>query len=410
MARLNRWGLPEHRAQAPTYTMNNDSLSVQRRSEQNFFNGVAPRDALAWERAAYRADYEQNHQMKLFAEAERHIQEEHLKVILTERDFEDHAANKAFRDIAIEHVHNDPEECCVTRNEQTYHGYQGTFLSHPDFGPQPIHESRWANSGPRHRDYTLNDTHYRVHGVQPQLESGQIADAIAVHQRFRSHAIGPPQPRFDAEVMQRQRQWTSGKFTKDEWRAKYGTMDGFDAYDKSMEHPHYYTGSHVQQSTVKDHLGHWRTDEERQRLKNEAAEAHFRKREAEKEQYNKMRERLAAETGKRIKIGWDTPQVFECVIPHPGVGYRNSVDFNDKNPDNKGPKCTSSTGESMQKCVIGTEFQKGPTGVLFLKCTTGRGWLPMTNVKGDVQCFKHLGPVSEVQTKDLRMQSPIDLN
>ena len=110
-------------------------------------------------------------------------------------------------------------------------------------------------------------------------------------------------------------------------------MDGFDAYDKSMEHPHYYTGSHVQQGAVKDHLGHWRTDQERQRLKAQAAEAHFQKREAEKEQYRKMREKLAAETARRTKIGWDTPQVFECVIPHPGVGYRNSVDFNDKVSD-----------------------------------------------------------------------------
>jgi hypothetical protein len=100
-----------------------------------------------------------------------------------------------------------------------------------------------------------------------------------------------------------------------------------------MEHPHYYTGSHVQQGDVKDHLGHWRTDQERQRLKAQAAEAHFQKREAEKEEYRKMREKLAAETARRTKIGWDTPQVFECVIPHPGVGYRNSVDFNDKVTD-----------------------------------------------------------------------------
>ena len=50
MAQLNRWGLSEHRAQAPTYMMNNDNLSVQRRSEQAFFNGAAPRDALGWER------------------------------------------------------------------------------------------------------------------------------------------------------------------------------------------------------------------------------------------------------------------------------------------------------------------------------------------------------------------------
>jgi len=386
--------------------MNNDVLNVQRRSEQDFFNGAAPREALAWERAAIQADQEQNQQMALFAEAERHIQEEHLQAILNEGELKAHNAHQALGGMAVQHVHNEPQECCVTREQQTYDGYPRNFLSHPDFGPQAIHQSRWANCGPRDRDYTLNDTHYRVHGVRPQLESGQIADAIAVHQRFGSHAIGPPHPRFDAEVMQRQRRWSPGKFTKEEWQAKYGTMDGFDAYDKSMEHPHYYTGSHVHQGAVKDHLGHWRTDQERARLKAQAAEAHFQKREAEKEQYRQMREKLAAETARRTKVGWDTPQVFECVIPHPGVGYRNSVDFNDKNPDNKGPKCTSSTGEPMQKCVIGTEFQKGPSGVIFLKCTTGRGWLPMTNVRGDVECFKHLGAASQVETKSLRFQSP----
>ena len=51
----------------------------------------------------------------------------------------------------------------------------------------------------------------------------------------------------------------------------------------------------------------------------------------------------------------------------------------DKNKDNRGPRCTLEDGTPIQsvRCVIGTEFVKSKEGVTFLKCSTGRGWLPL---------------------------------
>ena len=96
---------------------------------------------------------------------------------------------------------------------------------------------------------------------------------------------------------------------------------------------------------------------------------------------------------------WTTPQLFACTIGHPGVGYRLSADFSDKvnmdrgsrisdkvlttcllqdpNDSNRGPRSTDHLGNSRPKCVIGTEFVKSREGVTFLKCSTGRGWLPL---------------------------------
>jgi len=93
---------------------------------------------------------------------------------------------------------------------------------------------------------------------------------------------------------------------------------------------------------------------------------------------------------------WSTPQVFECLIPFPGVGYRFSPKFSDKNPDGKGPK-------GPNKYMIGSEFTKSENNVTFLKCSTGRGWLPLTNPAGSVQCFRHVGAVGEVDIHDMNL-------
>merc|ERR1712166_823484 len=77
-----------------------------------------------------------------------------------------------------------------------------------------------------------------------------------------------------------------------------------------------------------------------------------------------------------VKELWTPPQIFECLIPDPGVGYRLSPDFADKDPND------SNRGPSRPKCVIGTEFVKSKEGVTFLKCSTGRGWLPLHTPNG----------------------------
>ena len=37
----------------------------------------------------------------------------------------------------------------------------------------------------------------------------------------------------------------------------------------------------------------------------------------------------------------------------------------------------------------------GPKAI-FIKCTSGRGWLPITDPSGTRNLFKHIGPVEEV--------------
>jgi len=100
---------------------------------------------------------------------------------------------------------------------------------------------------------------------------------------------------------------------------------------------------------------------------------------------------------------WTTPQVFQCIVGNPGVGYRHSPDFADKdvNKDNRGPRSTLEDGTPIQKCVIGTEFVKSKEGVTFLKCSTGRGWLPLHTPNGTRDCFQHLGAEREVDTSNM---------
>ena len=85
---------------------------------------------------------------------------------------------------------------------------------------------------------------------------------------------------------------------------------------------------------------------------------------------------------------WRTPQLFECLINFPGIGFRYTPSFADKVT-----KCSSSalwshraaaqnkdgTGPIAPKHMIATEFVKSEKNVTFLKCETGRGWLPLTN-------------------------------
>jgi len=103
----------------------------------------------------------------------------------------------------------------------------------------------------------------------------------------------------------------------------------------------------------------------------------------------------AAEAAAKAKDASDelcsTPQVFECTQPHPVVAYRYSPKFADKNPDGKGPKSTHESGAPLQKCVVGSDFVKSSEGITFMKCSTGRGWLPLHNKSGSINCFKHLG-------------------
>jgi hypothetical protein len=80
-------------------------------------------------------------------------------------------------------------------------------------------------------------------------------------------------------------------------------------------------------------------------------------------------------------------RVFQCMIPHPGVGYRNTPSFPDKVPDGTGPEAP--------QCIVADAMVQGPKAV-FVRCVTGRGWLPLTDPNGSRICFKHLGETDDV--------------
>merc|ERR1712195_236138 len=108
---------------------------------------------------------------------------------------------------------------------------------------------------------------------------------------------------------------------------------------------------------------------------------------------------------------WTTPQVFVCIVGHPGVGYRFTPSFadKDKNKDNRGPRCTLEDRTPIQRCAIGTEFVKSKEGVTFLKCSTGRGWLPLRTPKGDKVIMIHLGAEGQVDTSNMRFKTSVNM-
>merc|ERR1712224_498739 len=78
---------------------------------------------------------------------------------------------------------------------------------------------------------------------------------------------------------------------------------------------------------------------------------------------------------------------YQCMIPPPGVGYRNTPSFADKNPNGTGPE--------GPQVIEADAIVQGPAAC-FVRCTSGRGWLPLTDPTGNKQCFKHLGKTSDI--------------
>merc|ERR1711865_601947 len=78
---------------------------------------------------------------------------------------------------------------------------------------------------------------------------------------------------------------------------------------------------------------------------------------------------------------------YECLIAPPGVGYRNSPSFADKDNNNTGP-------ESPQ--VIEADAIVQGLAACFIRCKTTGLWLLLTDPQGQRQCFKHMGKTSEV--------------
>jgi len=72
---------------------------------------------------------------------------------------------------------------------------------------------------------------------------------------------------------------------------------------------------------------------------------------------------------------------FQCVVGAPGVGYRLTPDF--------GHKAPYPNGISSPQVVVADAICQGAKGA-FIRCTTGRGWLPLTDESGITTLFTHV--------------------
>jgi len=87
-------------------------------------------------------------------------------------------------------------------------------------------------------------------------------------------------------------------------------------------------------------------------------------------------------------------RVYQCTVEAPGVGYRHTPQFGDKNQDGTGPEAP--------QVIVADRICQGPSAV-FLRCTSGRGWLPVSTPDGTTRVFKHLGKESELNLVDFEM-------
>eukprot|EP00656_Telonema_subtile_P004269 TRINITY_DN11936_c0_g2_i14.p1 TRINITY_DN11936_c0_g2~~TRINITY_DN11936_c0_g2_i14.p1 ORF type:complete len:356 (+),score=116.40 TRINITY_DN11936_c0_g2_i14:67-1134(+) len=102
----------------------------------------------------------------------------------------------------------------------------------------------------------------------------------------------------------------------------------------------------------------------------------------------RLKARSKTAEGAELPEGFEFGErVYQCVQAPPGVGYRFTPDFGDKNKDGSGP-------ESPQ-VIVANAICQGPKAI-FVHGTSGRGWLPITDPSGSKILFKHLGRVEDV--------------
>jgi len=82
-------------------------------------------------------------------------------------------------------------------------------------------------------------------------------------------------------------------------------------------------------------------------------------------------------------------RIYQCNIPAPGVGYRNTPEFPDKNPN--------ATGPQHPQVIVADAIVQGPKAA-FIRCCSGKGWLPLTDPNGTRICFQHVDEESKVDT------------
>lgn len=90
-------------------------------------------------------------------------------------------------------------------------------------------------------------------------------------------------------------------------------------------------------------------------------------------------------------------RVFQCVTTDAGVGYRVSPDFGHT-------VAPASVGVYGPEVVVADAICQGPKAA-FIRCTTGRGWLPLTDEAGKITLFKHIGRLQDIDTNQFQLVS-----
>jgi len=88
-------------------------------------------------------------------------------------------------------------------------------------------------------------------------------------------------------------------------------------------------------------------------------------------------------------------RVYQCEVPAPGVGYRKTPSFSDKVPDGAGPR--------KPQVIIADAIVQGPRAA-FIRCCSGKGWLPLTDPNGRRICFRHLDQEQYVDFYNLGLE------
>eukprot|EP00656_Telonema_subtile_P026228 TRINITY_DN281_c0_g1_i2.p2 TRINITY_DN281_c0_g1~~TRINITY_DN281_c0_g1_i2.p2 ORF type:complete len:186 (+),score=65.45 TRINITY_DN281_c0_g1_i2:76-633(+) len=90
-------------------------------------------------------------------------------------------------------------------------------------------------------------------------------------------------------------------------------------------------------------------------------------------------------------------RAYQCKIKSPGVGYRNSPQFGDKNPNGTGPQAP--------QYIVADAIVQGRRAC-FVRDKRNGLWLPLTNPDGTIVCMEHLGRMDDANNEAIQALDP----
>ena len=91
-------------------------------------------------------------------------------------------------------------------------------------------------------------------------------------------------------------------------------------------------------------------------------------------------------------------RVYQCEVPDPGIGYRNTPSFPDQARDCTGPQ--------QPQVIVADAMVQGPKAI-FVRCCSGKGWLPLTDPNNRRILFRHLDEEKHVDFDRLDLELSI---